>query len=695
MLLLYQCCKVISRFKILHLHSTMLLLYRRKGGQQLLNEFDLHSTMLLLYRIQDIRAIPEDPHLHSTMLLLYPCHFLRQEADIPDLHSTMLLLYQNSHQLSRTQTAIYIPLCFYFIKIAAANSISGYSFTFHYASTLSRLQLQIASADTHLHSTMLLLYHYPWKDSSYGEPEFTFHYASTLSSWMMLATAMTTKFTFHYASTLSGSLRRSLLSSLIYIPLCFYFISSAAHAAIFFFPIYIPLCFYFILTKSTKSSCNCLFTFHYASTLSLISTQNTSHNHNLHSTMLLLYHHITAIWHSVIVIYIPLCFYFIGWSRRWKPLNLLNLHSTMLLLYPDRHQTQKAGQRDIYIPLCFYFILPKSPWSSEAVSIYIPLCFYFIVTVVADNRESSGFTFHYASTLSGWRDKHCAVYPWFTFHYASTLSQKQSNSMKHRIIYIPLCFYFIGAKAYILNTGKLHLHSTMLLLYLERESKDRIQVRFTFHYASTLSEQMPRGVVVHLHLHSTMLLLYPRRLCIAYRNLYNLHSTMLLLYRFSVLSKSTAYISFTFHYASTLSKASGETLYKLSHLHSTMLLLYLNETPSPDTWPPIYIPLCFYFIKVSTPYDILLLTFTFHYASTLSLPHTVYTPADVTFTFHYASTLSSAPARVPQYIFPIYIPLCFYFILAAFRAYAFRYPIYIPLCFYFITISSTSFCLNL
>ena len=215
---------------------------------------------------------------------------------------------------------------------------------------------------------------------------------------------MTTKFTFHYASTLSGSLRRSLLSSLIYIPLCFYFISSAAHAAIFFFPIYIPLCFYFILTKSTKSSCNCLFTFHYASTLSLISTQNTSHNHNLHSTMLLLYllPVVYCIDHSVFTFHYAST---LSKKSRLSPRLIHDLHSTMLLLYrggerDGRHErdeftfhyastlsvfnsVKSTATSVIYIPLCFYFI-EEHEYIRTSITIYIPLCFYFILDELLD-----------------------------------------------------------------------------------------------------------------------------------------------------------------------------------------------------------------------------------------------------------------------------------------------------------------------
>ena len=76
--------------------------------------------------------------------------------------------------------------------------------------------------------------------------------------------------------------------------------------------------------------------------------------------------------------------------------------------------------------------------------------------------------------------------------------------------------------------------------------------------------------------------------------------------------------------------------------------------------------------------------FTFHYASTLSATPQVYKTRFVIFTFHYASTLSrSWQAWFCYYCF-IYIPLCFYFILLA-LLYRSALPIYIPLCFYFIS----------
>ena len=76
---------------------------------------------------------------------------------------------------------------------------------------------------------------------------------------------------------------------------------------------------------------------------------------NLHSTMLLLYLHISTV----------------------IRIQLLHLHSTMLLLY-----------------LMLISCTPPPVW------IYIPLCFYFISSWQGYAPAVKSFTFHYASTLS-------------------------------------------------------------------------------------------------------------------------------------------------------------------------------------------------------------------------------------------------------------------------------------------------------
>ena len=125
-------------------------------------------------------TLPADIDLHSTMLLLYP---ISPPLSVfsTDLHSTMLLLYRDSTKSKWRDYLIYIPLCFYFIPCDSWHNSGNYWFTFHYASTLScPARIYCLSCVT---------------------------------------------FTFHYASTLSVCIRTFLHEFVIYIPLCFYFIS--------------------------------------------------------------------------------------------------------------------------------------------------------------------------------------------------------------------------------------------------------------------------------------------------------------------------------------------------------------------------------------------------------------------------------------------------------------------------------------
>ena len=99
-----------------------------------------------------------------------------------------------------------------------------------------------------------------------------------------------------------------------------------------------------------------------------------------------------------------------------------------------------------------------------------------------------------------------------------------------RLIYIPLCFYFIGYETPI-EYHMTHLHSTMLLLYPYMEIGQEVKVAlFTFHYASTLSRMDSGDPQLFVDLHSTMLLLYLMRVVMTFGSIHHLHSTMLLLY---------------------------------------------------------------------------------------------------------------------------------------------------------------------
>ena len=121
---------------------------------------------------------------------------------------------------------IYIPLCFYFIVTRFSVSDGSYIFTFHYASTLSEIRETREKMLKDLHSTMLLLYRSPCRTGSILH----FYLHSTMLLLYLNRNGCNdpfwSEFTFHYASTLSYSAHSSNLLIKIYIPLCFYFITT-------------------------------------------------------------------------------------------------------------------------------------------------------------------------------------------------------------------------------------------------------------------------------------------------------------------------------------------------------------------------------------------------------------------------------------------------------------------------------------
>ena len=142
----------------------------------------------------------------------------------------------------------------------------------------------------------------------------------------------------------------------LYIPLCFYYILLPAgvvyttyvtlHSTMlllyldsycrFRLPsvLYIPLCFYYISTLPPAVTNNATFTFHYASTISMVYGDIFHDSYTLHSTMLLLYLGSCCRFRRPSVLYIPLCFYYIRYTAFWTSVPDYPLHSTMLLLYP-------------------------------------------------------------------------------------------------------------------------------------------------------------------------------------------------------------------------------------------------------------------------------------------------------------------------------------------------------------------------
>ena len=99
---------------------------------------------------------------------------------------------------------------------------------------------------------------------------------------------------------------------------------------------------------------NC-FTFHYASTISRRWCGSTS-DFCLYIPLCFYYiMEATGKHQRIFYLYIPLCFYYIERLPVGGYVLKISLHSTMLLLYlPD--STDRNYADSLYIPLCFYYI---------------------------------------------------------------------------------------------------------------------------------------------------------------------------------------------------------------------------------------------------------------------------------------------------------------------------------------------------
>ncbi len=122
----------------------------------------------------------------------------------------MFLLHLKKIYDSKHIIQIYIPLCFYYIESDRyRGGMWQYRFTFHYVSITSILGGTTTAIATDLHSTMFLLHR----------------------TNLMFKTRKHDVFTFHYVSITSLCLAGvRIYYSVIYIPLCFYYIVSGRQA---------------------------------------------------------------------------------------------------------------------------------------------------------------------------------------------------------------------------------------------------------------------------------------------------------------------------------------------------------------------------------------------------------------------------------------------------------------------------------
>ena len=185
-------------------------------------------------------------------------------------------------------------------------------------------------------------------------------------------------------------------------------------------------------------------------------------------------------------------------------------------------------------------------------------------------------------------------------------------------IYIPLCFYFIELS----------------------EQRGADVIKFTFHYASTLSirrEKEALGITpIYIPLCFYFIFSQSAGISVSY----------------------PIYIPLCFYF---ITKENHQFRMEC-YIYIPLCFYFISGVPViPIHLVQIYIPLCFYFIVVAI--CSLIGTLDLHSTMLLLYPD----PA----------------ARVPTAVF-IYIPLCFYFIKTGRCRTGKRIFIYIPLCFYFI-----------
>ena len=97
------------------------------------------------------------------------------------------------------------------------------------------------------------------------------------------------------------------------------------------------------------------------------------------------------------------------------------LHSNMFLLFPVLHTTGGI-LLIIYIPICFYYFLRSACRASAYNAIYIPICFYYFCNNNQFMKNLAKFTFQYVSIISWIFSSFQDFYAQFTFQYVSIIS---------------------------------------------------------------------------------------------------------------------------------------------------------------------------------------------------------------------------------------------------------------------------------
>ena len=167
-------------------------------------------------------------------------------------------------------------------------------------------------------------------------------------------------------------------------------------------------------------------------------------------------------------------------------------------------------------------------------------------------------------------------------------------------------------------------------------------------------------ILIHLHLHSTMLLLYLVHGTDKIEHITNLHSTMLLLYPnrpVYPLMWSRIYIPLCFYFIPGSCPQQADSSWFTFHYASTLSLLPVFRFGIGFIFTFHYASTLSAFAMISSP-----LRKNLHSTMLLLYPIRFRTDCScISFTFHYASTLSNSRGDFSPRL-RIYIPLCFYFI---------------------------------
>ena len=128
--------------------------------------------------------------------------------------------------------------------------------------------------------------------------------------------------------------------------------------------------------------------------------------------------------------------------RQQKSMESLALHSTMLLLYPVYTVFRESENH-----FTFHYASTISPVRQAVEVRHSVFTFHYASTISTSANSSQtaeqNFTFHYASTISGKRWK---IHSYLTSLHSTMLllyPLKYGYNEKENILYIPLCFYYI------------------------------------------------------------------------------------------------------------------------------------------------------------------------------------------------------------------------------------------------------------